>query len=146
MSFDADDRERSEQLVLERTPADTSDVALRARAPAPQQHPANEHRVIDAPPLHDDRQPEEDAAHGDKPRAGFLKRHPFAVASALVLAIALAAGAYLYWDNSRHFESTDDSFIAARQFAIQPISAHSRLRSTAASKTTGSAQISSSRT
>jgi membrane fusion protein (multidrug efflux system) len=34
----------------------------------------------------------------------------------------LAAGvaAYIYWDNSSHFESTDDAFIAARQFAIAP--------------------------
>ena len=32
----------------------------------------------------------------------------------------MVAGGYLYWDNAQHFESTDDSFIAARQFAIQP--------------------------
>ena len=30
------------------------------------------------------------------------------------------AGGYLYWDYARHFESTDDAFIAARQFAIAP--------------------------
>jgi hypothetical protein len=27
-------------------------------------------------------------------------------------------GGYLYWDNARYFETTDDAFIAARQFAI----------------------------
>lgn len=27
---------------------------------------------------------------------------------------------YLYWDNARHFETTDDAYIAARQFAIAP--------------------------
>ncbi len=27
---------------------------------------------------------------------------------------------YLYWDHTSHFESTDDAFIAARQFAIAP--------------------------
>ena len=27
---------------------------------------------------------------------------------------------YLYWDYARHFETTDDAFIAARQFAIAP--------------------------
>jgi membrane fusion protein (multidrug efflux system) len=34
----------------------------------------------------------------------------------------LAAGTagYLYWDHTAHFESTDDAFIAARQFAIAP--------------------------
>jgi membrane fusion protein (multidrug efflux system) len=35
----------------------------------------------------------------------------------LVLALA---GGYLYWDYARHFETTDDAFIAARQFAIAP--------------------------
>ena len=29
-------------------------------------------------------------------------------------------GGYLYWDNASHFESTDDAFIAARQFAVAP--------------------------
>jgi membrane fusion protein, multidrug efflux system len=37
----------------------------------------------------------------------------------LLLAAAAAAG-YLYWDYSGHFESTDDAFIAARAFSIQP--------------------------
>lgn len=35
--------------------------------------------------------------------------------SLLVLA---AVATYIYWDNGSHFESTDDAFIAARQFAI----------------------------
>ena len=38
----------------------------------------------------------------------------------MLLLIPVAAGGYLYWDNARRFESTDDSFIAARQFAIAP--------------------------
>ena len=38
---------------------------------------------------------------------------------ALLLASA-AGGGYLYWDDASHFESTDDAFIAARQFAIAP--------------------------
>jgi membrane fusion protein (multidrug efflux system) len=31
-----------------------------------------------------------------------------------------AAGGYVYWDYSSHFQSTDDAFIAARQFAVAP--------------------------
>ena len=31
-----------------------------------------------------------------------------------------AATGYLYWDHTSHFESTDDAFITARQFAIAP--------------------------
>ena len=38
-----------------------------------------------------------------------------------LLALLLAASAgYLYWDHTAHFESTDDAFVAARQFAIAP--------------------------
>jgi membrane fusion protein (multidrug efflux system) len=94
--------------------------AVRAREPAPQEHPADERPVIDSPPLHDDRHPDPDDEQVDAPRAGFVRRHPLAVALGLVLSIAAAAGGYLYWDNARHFESTDDSFITARQFALQP--------------------------
>jgi membrane fusion protein (multidrug efflux system) len=31
-----------------------------------------------------------------------------------------AAGGYLYWNHAQHLKSTDDAFIAARQFAIAP--------------------------
>jgi membrane fusion protein (multidrug efflux system) len=41
------------------------------------------------------------------------------VGGAVLLSAALAAG-YLYWDYSSRFESTDDAFIAARQFTIAP--------------------------
>jgi hypothetical protein len=134
MSFDAKDQESGEQLLLERmeapsappsarqawvmdrSPAPAGDAAVHARAPVPQEHPAQERHVTDAPPLHDDGQPGEDAAHGAKPRVSFLRWHPFAVAFGLALAIPR----YLYRDHAGHFESTDDSFITARQLAIQP--------------------------
>ena len=63
-------------------------------------------------------------AQGEKPSQspskGWLRRHPL-IASVGLVALALAAVAgYLYWDHSSHFESTDDAFIAARQFAIAP--------------------------
>jgi membrane fusion protein, multidrug efflux system len=94
--------------------------AVRAREPAPQDRPADERPVVDSPPLHDDRHPDQDDERADETRAGFWRRHPFAVALGLLVLIPVVAGGYLYWDNARHFESTDDSFIAARQFAIQP--------------------------
>jgi membrane fusion protein, multidrug efflux system len=37
-----------------------------------------------------------------------------------ILFLAAAAAGYLYWDYAQHFQSTDDAFIAARQFAIAP--------------------------
>ena len=57
---------------------------------------------------------------GQSPSKGWLRRHPL-IASVGLVALALAAVAgYLYWDHGSHFESTDDAFIAARQFAIAP--------------------------
>jgi membrane fusion protein (multidrug efflux system) len=53
-------------------------------------------------------------------RNGLLRRHPIASSLGLPLLIVVAGLAYLYWDYARHFESTDDAFIAARQFAIAP--------------------------
>jgi membrane fusion protein (multidrug efflux system) len=56
----------------------------------------------------------------DEARTSLLRRHPILIPTgALVLALALVGG-YLYWDDTRHFESTDDAFIAARQFAVAP--------------------------
>jgi membrane fusion protein, multidrug efflux system len=56
----------------------------------------------------------------EKPRKGFFRRHPvLAPVGVVALLLAMVAG-YLYWDQTSHFESTDDAFIAARQFAIAP--------------------------
>jgi membrane fusion protein (multidrug efflux system) len=94
--------------------------AVHARGPLPQDHPPEDQPSVESPPLHDDRLPDQDGERGDKPSRAFLRRHPFAVALGLLVLIPVVAGGYLYWDNAQHFESTDDSFIAARQFAIQP--------------------------
>jgi membrane fusion protein (multidrug efflux system) len=94
--------------------------AVRARGPLPQVHPSEDQPSVESPPLHDDCLPEQDGERDDKPSRAFLRRHPFAVALGLLLLIPVAAGGYLYWDYAEHFESTDDSFIAARQFAQQP--------------------------
>ena len=60
------------------------------------------------------------AARDGEVRKSWLRRHPIAVAFGLLcLLLALPAG-YLYWDYTSHFETTDDAYIAARQFAIAP--------------------------
>ena len=94
--------------------------AVRARGPLPRDHPSEDQPSVESPPLHDDRLPEQDGERGDKPSRAFLRRHSFAVALGVLVLIPVVAGGYLYWDNTEHFESTDDSFIAARQFALQP--------------------------
>jgi membrane fusion protein, multidrug efflux system len=57
----------------------------------------------------------------DKPhRNGLLHRRPIVSAiGALLLASALGGG-YLYLDYAERFQSTDDAFIAARQFSVAP--------------------------
>jgi membrane fusion protein (multidrug efflux system) len=101
-------------------PAYAGTDLVRARMPAPQERPTGDEPVVDSPPLHEDQQSEQDAEREDGRRRGLLRRHPFAFSIGLLLLIPIAAVGYLYWDQSRHFESTDDAFIAARAFSIAP--------------------------
>ena len=56
---------------------------------------------------------------GDTPRKGVFRR-PLVLSFGALLLASVAGGGYLYWDNASHFETTDDAFIAARQFAVAP--------------------------
>ena len=70
---------------------------------------------VQAPgPQREDRRPE------NRRERGALRGRPVTfVLGALFLVSAMVAG-YLYRDHVDHFESTDDAFVAARQFAIAP--------------------------
>jgi membrane fusion protein, multidrug efflux system len=70
-------------------------------------------------PQREDQLPEQDRKTGPEPRRR-LPQRVFVFAIGLPLFAVAAAGSYLFWDNARHFETTDDAFIAARQFAIAP--------------------------
>jgi membrane fusion protein, multidrug efflux system len=73
-----------------------------------------------APEREDQNVDDADDERRDKPRKSMLRRHPLAfVGGLMLLVVALVAG-YFYWDYAAHFESTDDAFIAARQFTIAP--------------------------
>jgi membrane fusion protein (multidrug efflux system) len=50
---------------------------------------------------------------------GPLRRLASAIGAGALLLLAAAAGD-VYWDHARHFQTTDDAFIAARQFAVAP--------------------------
>jgi membrane fusion protein (multidrug efflux system) len=67
--------------------------------------------------------PEENVAEHpprDVAPKGWLRRHRLLASAGLLgLVVALAGGA-LFLDHEAHFESTDDAFIAARQFGIAP--------------------------
>jgi membrane fusion protein, multidrug efflux system len=133
MSLEPDDQDRGElsQPVLERqqssetrtgihAPAsDARRASLRARAPLQQERPGQSY-VTEVPRPHEDLPVEQNRARGDKQCPGFLRRHPLAFLLGLFLLIPALAASYLFWDYARHFESTDDAFIAARQFSIAP--------------------------
>jgi membrane fusion protein, multidrug efflux system len=92
---------------------------VHARAPRPHEPPDGERRIVELPRREDQRL-ELDRERKVEAPGGHRRRHPFAFAVGLPLLTLAAAGGYLYWDNARHFETTDDAFIAARQFAIAP--------------------------
>jgi membrane fusion protein, multidrug efflux system len=83
--------------------SDKRDVT--ARAPSSHENPSAKARAV---------QPER--GH----RALFLRRRPVVSAIGAMLLASAVAGGYLYMDDEGHFESTDDAFIAARQFSIAP--------------------------
>jgi membrane fusion protein, multidrug efflux system len=54
----------------------------------------------------------------DPPRKGGLRRL-LALSLGTALLASVSGGGYLYWNYASHFETTDDAFIAARQFAVE---------------------------
>jgi membrane fusion protein (multidrug efflux system) len=56
---------------------------------------------------------------GKQPRNSLLHRPVVSAIGAVLLTFALSGG-YVYLDYTRHFQSTDDAFIAARQTALAP--------------------------
>ena len=50
----------------------------------------------------------------------FWRRRPILTVSLLAGTAIVAAAGYVWWDNGSHFETTDDAFIAARQYAVAP--------------------------
>jgi membrane fusion protein (multidrug efflux system) len=96
--------------------AETADI-MRVRAAqgrAPGGRPVTELLQREDPDLSQNRE------RGAGSRKGLLRPHPIAAAAGLLLSFAVAAVGYVYWDYAQHFETTDDAFIAARQFAIAP--------------------------
>ena len=87
----------------------------------PQKQAPSELRVEARAPERQDRHVDDsnDERH-DKPPRGMLRGHPLAFVGGLILLfVALPAG-YVYWDYASRFETTDDAFIATRQFTIAP--------------------------
>jgi membrane fusion protein (multidrug efflux system) len=134
MALEARDRDRSEESApepwhpepdrhlpqgeagLDRPSPEARSNSVQARAPRPEEHsPAAEPLQRRQGPY-----PEQDRDGAEEVRRGFLRRHPFASVIGLLLLVLAIPGGYLYWGYAQHFQSTDDAFIAARQFAIAP--------------------------
>lgn len=96
---------------------DPREAPVHARGPVPQGRPSDR-RVVELPHDHEGN-PAEDEQQRRRGKGRFARR-PFAFALGAVLLLAAGGLGYVYWDNATHFESTDDAFIAARQFSIAP--------------------------
>lgn len=59
----------------------------------------------------------------DRQQAGLkakIRAHPRIALAAVLLALLALIGGTVWWVHARHFETTDDAFIDARQFSIAP--------------------------
>jgi membrane fusion protein (multidrug efflux system) len=86
-----------------------------ARAPSPLESPAAK-----APASPVQAEAARMQATGKGHRANFLRRRPIVSAIGAMLLASALGGGYLYLDYARHFQSTDDAFIAARQSSLAP--------------------------
>ncbi len=115
----------------DRSPADASPGSVHARAAdlppsaedlAPDRQVASPDTPLlpQPPPEREGGQADSGDHGGNVPRRGLVRRHPFAFIIGLLVLILGGTAGYLYWDYASRFQSTDDAFIAARQFAIAP--------------------------
>ncbi len=61
-----------------------------------------------------------ETTRGDDREPRNKTRRALRASLAALLLASVAGGGYLYWDSASHYETTDDAFIAARQFAVAP--------------------------
>ena len=84
-----------------------------ARDPSRQKAPAEERGPSPAPV-------QEQPASQKRRMDRFLRRRPIVSAIGAVLLASVLGAGYVYLDYTEHFQSTDDAFIAARQFSLAP--------------------------
>lgn len=83
-------------------------------APAPAEAPPQEKLLRDEPATADE------APSKKTPRGGFTGRRMLLGGVGLLALVGAVSAVGLYFDYSAHFATTDDAFIAARQFAVAP--------------------------
>jgi membrane fusion protein (multidrug efflux system) len=124
--LDAQGRDPGEQSLVdlsgegrvgdEEPSADAANDFRRVPGSRPQQNPPG----VKWLPERDDRDAEEGEQREDQRSRSLLARYPLAFAIAFILFLAALPAGDLYWDYAGQFETTDDAYIAARQFAIAP--------------------------
>ena len=100
-------------------------IDLRARPASPAPKPSDEQAgEKDAPTgADDDANDGDDKRDGDnvpKDRFRIVREHPYLSIGAVVLLVAALIGGTLWYVQARHFETTDDAFVDARQFSVAP--------------------------
>jgi hypothetical protein len=111
----------------DQTTADPGTDSVRAREPAPQEWLRGKRLLVDFLPGYEDKPAEHHWKTVDELHRRLRQQDALVGAIALLLlAVAVVALSYVCWDGGRHFESTDDAFIARRQF---PMVAHAILAS-----------------
>jgi membrane fusion protein, multidrug efflux system len=133
MALDAEERSHSSLLERPRlfavrsrafgdkdeTTAVPATDSVRVRGPAPQERLRGTRFFVDFLPGHEDNPAEHDRKTEDELRRRLRRQDALVAAIALLLLAVAALGVtYLYWDYGRPFESTDDAFIAGRQFPM----------------------------
>ena len=118
-------RDKAYYVVLDdKRPADAegrSDESMRAEsrpdtvAETPDRHEADPREDRESEAADESRDRDEPKPEGLR---GFVRRHRLLSAVALLAAVAIIAGAYFRWLQTRHYEVTDDAFIDGRPVAI----------------------------
>jgi len=94
--------------------AKSPNQGVKARAPSQSECPAER---PERPARPEDGEP---GPASKQPRKTRLHRHPVVLAVGAMLIGSAIGGGYVYLDHAEHFQTTDDAFIAARQYAIAP--------------------------
>ena len=110
----------SETPPADERPVETPETDRPAEPERPAKPAEKEGEPADQSASKEEKPAAKDEKPPEKPRKSFLRRHPLMAGAGLIALLVAGATAYVYWDHTSHFESTDDAFIAARQFAIAP--------------------------
>src|SRR5712664_923614 len=111
-----EDFESPQSVPASHEPSTASEKpVVTARDPSPHESPAAK-----APASPVQAEAAQTKATGKGHRGNFLRRRPIVSAIGAMLLASALGGGYLYLDYARHFQSTDDAFIAARQSSLAP--------------------------